>query len=240
MGEPRRRLVPRSIAGQRHFIKLYCLPITASWRKDPWGNYMRQRILLCSTSALIASASTPAMACFPHAGPFNFDYGTRAETIVVGRITDYEKVQKECLAAGELIPLCRYSRIFVSVEQVLAGKADRIVSAIVDKHAAGGLAQGSNGLPRPAATGQVVIALEDLSASLNQHPRRKRNPDGTVVPITYPRWGLMTVVEEPCRSAFVFEADSEAARTFLAKWRQAYALNRSLGEALRVPLKVKP
>ncbi|RYG86962.1 MAG: hypothetical protein EON58_21150 [Alphaproteobacteria bacterium] len=178
---------------------------------------MARGLLLCTASTLLASIASPALACFPDAGPFDLDYGTRAEVIVVGRITDRERVQKDCLIPGEIIPLCVYSRIFISVEQVVAGSADKVISAIVDKHPAGGLNDGATGLVRPVPTGQVLIALEDLSVS--GAGRRRRNSDGSEAP--NPRWGIMTVVEKPCRSAFIFDAASDVAREFLVKWRRA-------------------
>ncbi|RYD87757.1 MAG: hypothetical protein EOP50_20240, partial [Sphingobacteriales bacterium] len=168
---------------------------------------MTWRLVCSGVGALTASVAIPAMACSSAGDPFRLEYGTRAEVIVVGRITDYEKVQKRCGLPGEIIPLCGYARIFVTVEKVLAGQSDKMISAIVDKHAAGGLtSDGLTGMSLPLPTNPVLIALEDLSAVMSKHGRTRRNSDGSVTP--YARWGILTVVEQPCRSAFVFDAES--------------------------------
>lgn len=173
------------------------------------------RALMAFTAATTAfvSASGPAQACRLPA-PLVLDDVRFADVVVVGRIRNYRIVRDEEFRRkmldnpkisadmrrfyeGPDTLLSDYARFDVDVDRVLAGKAPSSVSVTWDNS--------TFGEPEKMATGPFLIALR---RSDSRTPPL-RGPSATILPSREPL--VLTVLQAPCSTPFLFESTSEKA-----------------------------
>jgi len=139
-----------------------------------------------------------------------------ADVVVIGRIANYRIVRDEAfrkwilkspnLSADQrkmyqdpkmsLLP--DYARFDIDVEEVLAGRAPARLAATWDNS--------TFGEPDRMKPGRYLIALRRPSSASPP----LRGPSATVMPSPDPK--ILTLLQAPCSSAFLYEAGSEEAR----------------------------
>jgi len=175
-----------------------------------------ERLWVALTAALSAmTAAAPAHACRMNA-PVNIEDVRFADVVVVGRISNYRIVRdhefrRKMLASPHMRPEDRkhygpqtsllpdYARFDIEVDQVLAGRAPKKFSATWDNS--------TFGEPETMAAGPYVIALRRTTSRMPP----LRGPSATIFGTREP--GLLTLLQAPCSSPFLFERDSDRART---------------------------
>jgi hypothetical protein len=189
---------------------------------------MLMRFFACVAGALIAMAagSGPAHACYV-AAPLRLEDVRSAKTVVIGRISNYEIVrdrsareERRTFLAGhpDISPeyrksleeqdgfLSDYARFDVLVEEVLAGKAPKIIRVTWDNS--------TFGEPESMPGGKYLVALRDPGSPLPP----LRGPSATILPAPEP--DTLTVLQAPCAPAFIFKGASA----------EALAIRRILGK----------
>ncbi|WP_244548229.1 hypothetical protein [Bosea vaviloviae] len=151
----------------------------------------------------IALESQPAHACRVPAQLKFFDIN-HADVVVIGRISNYRIIRPSQLRKFfEDVDrhLSDYARFDVEVEELLVGKSSGILSVIWDN---------SNFVkPEAMASGPFLIALSDPNSSMPPF----RGSSAVISPRQGP--SLLTVLQAPCSSAFIFESTSDKARAAL-------------------------
>lgn len=128
-------------------------------------------------------ASEPALACRFHREP-NLNEVKQADVVVIGKITEYQVIRHEGVAS--------YSRFIVQVDQEIVGKvSDRFPVTWQNS---------TFGQPEKMAEGPYLIALNAGSTDnyITGSPHREPN--------------VMSVLQEPCSRALMFEVSSHEAR----------------------------
>ena len=143
-----------------------------------------------------------------------------ADVVVIGRIDDYriirdEAFRKRMLASPNLSIDMRkvyedpkqgllpdYARFNVQVEQVLFGKAPVRLSVTWDNS--------TFGEPDRMGPGRYLIALRRPGTASPP----LRGPSATIFPSPDPN--ALTLLQAPCSSAFIYDAESQEARTIQA------------------------
>lgn len=167
--------------------------------------------------AMISSGS--AHACRIFVSPKLEDVGY-ADVVVVGRIANYriirdEAFRKRMLASPKLPADMRkmyqdpkqslmsdYARFDIEVEEVIAGQAPAKLSVTWDNS--------TFGEPDRIAPGRYLMALRRSGSAIPP----LRGPSATILPSPDPR--ALALLQAPCSSAFIYEAESEQARTVRA------------------------
>jgi hypothetical protein len=180
----------------------------------PWESLMRA--LWCSLALTLTCVSGErARACTADA-PLNLIDIGYADVVVIGRVSDYhivrdEEFRREMLSSRELsremqqfyegpdLLLPDYARFNIQVDEVLAGQAPATLSVTWDNS--------TFEEPLTMATGPFLIALRRP----NSGTPPLRGPSATV--LSSPDPSALTVLQAPCSTPFIFESDSEAART---------------------------
>ena len=128
-------------------------------------------------------ASEPALACRLHREP-NLDEVKQADVVVIGKITEYQVIRHEGVGS--------YSRFIVQVDQVIVGKVGDRFPATWENS--------TFGQPDEMAEGPYLIALHSGSTDnyITGSPHREPN--------------VMSVLQEPCSRALMFEISSNEAR----------------------------
>ena len=160
-------------------------------------------------------ASEPAYACRMYAATVLEDV-KYADVVLVGRISNYRIVRdleqrQRMLRLPNLSAEMRkmyedptksllwdHARFDVQVDQVLFGKVPRRLSVTWDNS--------TFGEPGQMPAGPFLIALRDP----NSKTPPLRGPSATILPNREP--GLLTVLQAPCASPFLFETTSDDAR----------------------------
>lgn len=146
-----------------------------------------QRYWFIVTFVLALTASGQASACFVRAD-LDLDYVRQADAVVVGRVSNYRRVPERELPGPEG-PLPAHARFDVEVAEVLAGNAPAHFSIV--------WINSTFEEPSGLSSDPLLIAAEKIEAPW---------------PPAF-RWqGLMTVLQEPCAPAFLFEVSSEEAK----------------------------
>jgi hypothetical protein len=143
-----------------------------------------------------------------------------ADVVVIGRIADYRIVRDEAFRTRMLsspkLPadvrnlyqdpkqrlLPDYARFEIQVEQVLVGEALAAVSVTWDNS--------TFGEPDQIKPGRYLIALRRPTS--DKPPLR--GPSATILPS--PDVNALTLLQAPCSSAFIYEAESEQAHAIRA------------------------
>lgn len=163
----------------------------------------------------MAAAPDPARACIVFVPPTLEDV-SYADVVVIGHIDNYQIIRdkafrKKMLASPNLSAddrkfyenpktglLTDYARFEIQVEDVLAGRASSRLSATWDNS--------TFGEPDQMASGRYLIALrQPRSAS-----PPLRGPSATILPNPGP--SALTVLQAPCSSAFIYDAESKEAQ----------------------------
>lgn len=128
-------------------------------------------------------ASEPALACRFQREP-NLNEVKQADLVVIGKITEYQVIRHEGVGS--------YSRFVIQVEQVIVGKASDRLPVTWENS--------TFGQPEKIAEGQYLIALHAGSTGnyITGSPHREPN--------------VMSVLQEPCSRALMFEVSSNEAR----------------------------
>ncbi|HEU0043290.1 hypothetical protein [Sphingomonas sp.] len=176
------------------------------------------RINPCLVAITLALAAAPAHAC-PMYLPQQLADVRYAQTVVVGRITDYRLVldpgarrrwrehvalqrRRDPNYVDTIKPsgfITDYARFTIIVDALLSGRAGRRIDVTWDAS--------TFSEPEQMAPGQYLIALRDPRGSLPP----LRGPSGYVAPGPGPK--APTVLQAPCSGAFIFPAGSaDAAR----------------------------
>jgi hypothetical protein len=132
---------------------------------------------------LVVAVSEPAIACALRS-PIVLDYVRHAQVVVVGQISDYQKVRG-------------YARFEIQVDEVLLGSAPSRLA--VTWH------NSTFATPEQMAPGPFLIALRQSSSTSPP----VRGPSTTVIPNAEPN--LYTVLQATCSSPFLFESKSNEA-----------------------------
>lgn len=175
------------------------------------------------TRWITTAIATTATAAFPSSGfacrmlvaPDLHDV-RYADVVVIGRIENYqiirdEAFRKRMLAAPRLTGEMRkiysnpkqglisdYARFDIRVEEVLVGQTSNKLSATWDN---------STFLePEGMGSGRYLIALRRADSNIPP----LRGPSATILPTPEP--DLLTLVQAPCSSALIYEADGDQAR----------------------------
>jgi hypothetical protein len=177
-----------------------------------------RRHCLAGVILLALAMSTPALACdVPQT--YDFEDTLRADTVVVGRISDYRIVRNEAhrqkMRRNPKMPadarirseaLSDYARFEIHVDEVLLGSPPTRLFATMDNLVASE--------PQRMADGTFVIALMNPAATTSRNSTTAtRNGEG---PEPY------TVLQSPCVGVFMFEntsKEAQAARRILAARR---------------------
>jgi hypothetical protein len=162
----------------------------------------------------LALISGPAHACRMHA-KLQLSDVSNADVVLVGRVSNYRIVRdvefrRKMLASPKLPPDMRkfyegpnglisdYARFDVQVDRVLIGKVAARISVTWDNS--------TFGEPETMAAGPFLMALRRADSKMPP----LRGPSATVLPSRDP--GLLTVLQAPCSSPFLFTAGDENAR----------------------------
>ena len=137
----------------------------------------------------MALAGTPAHACITSV-PVELADIEYADVVVVGRIDSYERVGNEELISS-------YAKFDVLVDEVLLGTAPQVVSVTWDNS--------TFGEPATMQPGPFLIALRD--PGYRMPPLRS---SGSIFP--NPKPDLLTLLQAPCSSPFMFANGSEEAK----------------------------
>lgn len=177
---------------------------------------VRARLSVAAAMALAAvTAAAPARACRIYV-PLNIEDVRFADVVVVGRIANYRIVRdhefrRKMLASPHMRPEDRkhygptssllpdYARFEIVVDEVLAGTAPKRIVATWDNS--------TFGEPETMASGPFVIALRRPASPIPP----LRGPSATILPNREP--GSLTLLQAPCSSPFMFESNSDHART---------------------------
>ena len=173
-------------------------------------------IAAAMTTAATAAFPNSALACRVFVSPSFHDIRF-ADVVVIGRIENYRIIRDEAfrgqmLAAPGLTSEMRkiyadpkhgllsdYARFDVRVDEVLVGQTSRKLTATWDNS--------TYGEPEEMAPGRYLVAL--------RRPRSKgpplRGPSATILPSPDP--DVLTVLQAPCSSAFIYRPDSDEAHT---------------------------
>ena len=155
---------------------------------------MRNRAVLAALFVAMALAGTPAHACITSV-PVELADIECADVVVVGRIDNYELVGNEGFISS-------YARFDILVEEVLLGHAAQKISVTWDNS--------TFSIPKTMPAGPFLIALRD--------PRSEMPPlrsSGTIFP--GPNSDLLTVLQAPCSSPFMFASGSKEAKVIRQK-----------------------
>ena len=150
---------------------------------------MRNRATIAALFVAMALAGTPAHACIRMV-PIELADIEYADVVVVGRIEHYEIV-------GNPEHIGSYAKFDVLVDEVLLGEAAQEISATWDNS--------TFTLPKTMASGPLLIALRDPGSEM-----RPLRATGTILP--NPKPDLMTLLQAPCSSPFMFAIGSEEAK----------------------------
>ena len=175
-----------------------------------------QRHWFLSAILLALLASQPTHACRIRAATVLADV-KYADVVLVGRISNYgivrdheerQRMLKIPNLSAEMRKMYEdptetllwdYARFDVEVDEVLVGKAPRKITATWDNS--------TFGEPGKMAPGPFLIALRDPSSK----GPPIRGPSATILPSRERR--ILTVLQAPCAGPFLFDAQSEEART---------------------------
>jgi hypothetical protein len=150
---------------------------------------MRDRVTIAALFVAIALAGTPAHACMTMV-PIELADIEYADVVVVGRIDHYARVGNEGLISS-------YAKFDVLVDEVLLGNAPRELSVTWDNS--------TFGEPETMQSGPFLIALRDPGSRMP--PLRS---SGSIFP--YPKPDLLTLLQAPCSSPFMFASGSDEAK----------------------------
>jgi len=157
-----------------------------------------------------------AQACRLYVSPRLEDV-SYADVVVIGRIADYRIIRDQAFRSRMLaLPslsadmrkmyedprqglLPDYARFNIEVEQVLVGRAAPRLSVTWDNS--------TSGEPDRMEPGRYLIALRRLGSASPP----LRGPSATILPSPDPN--ALTLLQAPCSGAFIYEAQSEQART---------------------------
>lgn len=178
--------------------------------------YSKWKLLGWMAVAVATTSSGSAQACRMSVPPTFEDIGY-ADVVVIGRIANYrivrdEAFRKKMLAVPGLSPEMRkiyedpkqrllsdYARFDIQVDEVLVGQVQGDLSVTWDNS--------TFGEPDQLAPGRYLIAMRRASSAVPP----LRGPSATVIPDPDPR--ALTLLQAPCSAAFIYEAESEEART---------------------------
>jgi hypothetical protein len=150
---------------------------------------MRNRVTIAALFVAMTLAGTPAHACIMMV-PIELTDIEYADVVVVGRIDHYERVGNEELISG-------YAKFDVLVDEVLLGDAPQEITVTWDNS--------TFTEPETMAPGPFVIALRDPGSRMP--PLRS---SGSIFP--NPKPDLLTLLQAPCSSPFMFASGSEEAK----------------------------
>jgi len=150
--------------------------------------------IVASIVAVAALAGQRAEACMTSA-PLVLEDVQYADTVVVGRITDYRVIPDERRPGG----IGDYARFDIEVDTVLKGEPPRTISATWDNS--------TFGEPDEIAPGRYLIALRHAGSRVLPP---LRGASATI--LSNPDDGVPSVLQAPCSDAFIFpNASKEAA-----------------------------
>lgn len=182
----------------------------------PLGNRRFGRRFLALLGALATmTAVAPAQACRINA-PLKIEDVQFADVVLVGRVANYRIVRdhefrRKMLKSPHLTADMRkhygprtslmsdYARFDVVVDEVLLGTAPRRVPVTWDNS--------TFGEPETMAAGPFLIALRRPTSRIPP----LRGPSATIMPNREP--GLLTMLQAPCSSPFMFPGNGDHART---------------------------
>lgn len=179
----------------------------AKWKLLRW---------MAAAAAAAGTLSGSADACRMFVSP-NFEDIGYADIVVIGRIANYriirdEEFRRRMLASPGLSPDMRkiyedskqgllpdYARFDIQVEEALVGQVSGKLSVTWDNS--------TFGEPDQMAPERYLIALRRPSSATPP----LRGPSATVFPSPDP--DALTLLQAPCSTAFIYNADSDQART---------------------------
>jgi hypothetical protein len=150
---------------------------------------MRNRATIAVMFVAMALAGAPAHACIMMV-PLELADIKYADVVVVGRINNYERVGNEDLISG-------YAKFRVLVDEVLLGNSPQEITVTWDNS--------TFSEPETMAPGPFLIALRDPGSRIP--PLRS---SGSIFP--NPKPDLLTLLQAPCSSPFMFASGSEEAK----------------------------
>lgn len=150
---------------------------------------MRNRATIAALFVAMALAGAPAHACIRMV-PVELADIEYANVVVIGRIDHYELV-------GNADHMGSYAKFDVLVDEVLLGNAPHEISVT--------WGNSTFTLPKTMASGLFLIALREPGSEMP--PLRST---GTIVP--NPKPDLLTLLQAPCSSPFMFASGSEEAK----------------------------
>lgn len=172
-----------------------------------------------AVAALIGISPSPVHACVEYVYPKLEDV-RYADVVVIGRIGDYRVVRDEAfrtrmLSLPNLAPDIRklyqdskegllpdYARFEIQVEQVLVGEARTKLYVTWDNS--------TFAEPDRIKPGRYLIALRRANSDVPP----LRGPSASMLPS--PDKNTLTLLQAPCSSAFIYEAESEQAHAIRA------------------------
>jgi hypothetical protein len=150
---------------------------------------MRNRATIAALFVAMILGGTPAYACI-RLVPVELADLEYADVVVVGSISHYEIV-------GNPDYIGSYAKFDVLVDEALLGKAAQEISVT--------WGNSTFSLPETMPSGSLLIALRDPGSKMP--PLRST---GTI--LRDPRSDLLTVLQAPCSSPFMFASGSEEAK----------------------------
>lgn len=189
---------------------------TLMWRSKSNCSLLRWMAVAMATAAAALPGSAHACRMFVSPKLEDVSY---ADVVVVGRIDNYRIIRDEAfrrrmLASRRLSADMRktyqdaeqgllpdYARFTIQVEEVLVGRAPGRLSVTWDNS--------TFGEPAKMTPGRYLIALRRPGSTSPP----LRGPSATIMPSPDPK--ALTLLQAPCSSAFIYEVESEQARTVL-------------------------
>ena len=150
---------------------------------------MRNRATIAALFVAMALAGAPAHACIRMV-PVELADIEYADVLVVGRSGHYEII-------GDADHIGSYAKFDMLVEEALLGNAAQEISVTWDNS--------TFTLPKTMASGPFLIALREPGSEMP--PLRS---SGTIFP--GPKSDLLTLLQAPCSSPFMFASGSESAK----------------------------
>jgi hypothetical protein len=185
--------------------------------------FIRKAVLIpawvLSVAIAMTVSTTPSWACMVFVSPKLEDVNY-ADVVVLGRISNYrivrdEAFRKHMLTSRHLTADMRrmysdpkqglmtdYARFDIQVEKVLKGQAGTNVSVTWDNS--------TFGEPGKMKTGRYLVALRRS----NSASPPLRGPSATIAPNPNPT--LLTVLQAPCSSPFLYEIGTAEAQSVIA------------------------
>lgn len=174
---------------------------------------------LIATAAAAITMSGTAQAC-PMFVPAKLEDVSYADVVVVGRVNNYRIIRDEAFRQRKLgLPnlsahmrkmyqdpeqglMSDYARFDIEVDEIIVGQVPEKLSVTWNNS--------TFGEPDRIAPGSYLIALRGSDSPIPP----LRGPSATILPS--PDTKAFTLLQAPCSSAFMYEADSEQARAIRA------------------------